>query len=471
LIDHDLTITGPGATSLVISADDASRIFQISADTTVSISNLAFAHGYTPETPLQAGFGGAIANKGHLTLADTRFFNNLAWSGGALSNGVVENEEATMTILRSYFFNNTARNSGGALDASTAGFISVTDSTFIDNSALTGEAGALDFDYDFKVTNSTFIHNTVTGENGVGGAIYNAGTASVVANSTFINNQANNTNPIYCGGAIGNDGGEMTIINSTFSGNTTDAPAGSALCGAGGIKVKNSIFTGGLAAGLPNNCDANVNAEENNNIESGTDCGFISTGDLQNTDPLLGTIADNGGLTQTIALLLGSPAIDAGDDTICAASPVNGLDQRGIARPSGSHCDIGAFEFVTTPSADPEISTPPPVTHTSGGHRRPINISNPVSVTAPSVSSTSTTRFIFSRDLKLGSNGNDVRELQKFLNVHGYIISSTGPGSIGNETTYFGFLTKKALINYQKAMHIVPSVGFFGPITRAIVML
>jgi len=65
---------------------------------------------------------------------------------------------------------------------------------------------------------------------------------------------------------------------------------------------------------------------------------------MGNTDPLLGTLEDNGGPTQTHALLGGSPAIDMGDDVICAAAPVDGIDQRGVARPYGAACDIGAFE-------------------------------------------------------------------------------------------------------------------------------
>jgi hypothetical protein len=67
---------------------------------------------------------------------------------------------------------------------------------------------------------------------------------------------------------------------------------------------------------------------------------------MSGTDPLLGSLANNGGPTRTFALLAGSPAIDAGDDATCNAAPVSGLDQRGIARPQGAHCDIGAYESL-----------------------------------------------------------------------------------------------------------------------------
>ena len=65
-----------------------------------------------------------------------------------------------------------------------------------------------------------------------------------------------------------------------------------------------------------------------------------------NGDPKLGSLQDNGGPTWTLAPLPGSAAIDAADDAICAAAPVNNLDQHGITRPQGAHCDIGAYEAL-----------------------------------------------------------------------------------------------------------------------------
>ncbi len=73
----------------------------------------------------------------------------------------------------------------------------------------------------------------------------------------------------------------------------------------------------------------------------------------------------------------------------------------------------------------------------------------------------------FSRDLEIGMKGEDVRKLQKYLNTSGYLITNIGDGSPGYETTYFGALTKKALITFQKAKGISPAAGYFGPKTRA----
>lgn len=72
----------------------------------------------------------------------------------------------------------------------------------------------------------------------------------------------------------------------------------------------------------------------------------------------------------------------------------------------------------------------------------------------------------FVRDLTIGSKGEDVRELQKFLNSHGFPVAKTGTGSKGRESDYFGKLTQQALIRYQKANSIFPAIGYFGSITR-----
>jgi hypothetical protein len=78
-------------------------------------------------------------------------------------------------------------------------------------------------------------------------------------------------------------------------------------------------------------------------------------------------------------------------------------------------------------------------------------------------------KYIFTKTLSLGSNNEEVRQLQIFLNNKGYNVTSSGPGSKGNETTYFGNATKKALIKYQTDNKIYPSSGLFGPITRGFV--
>lgn len=81
-----------------------------------------------------------------------------------------------------------------------------------------------------------------------------------------------------------------------------------------------------------------------------------------------------------------------------------------------------------------------------------------------------TTPASFNRDLKLGSTGADVKALQIYLNAHGFAVAAGGPGSSGNETTYFGPATQVALIKFQSARGIIPTAGYFGPLTRTAIM-
>ena len=89
--------------------------------------------------------------------------------------------------------------------------------------------------------------------------------------------------------------------------------------------------------------------------------------------------------------------------------------------------------------------------------------------TAQSTTAQVATSYSFARDLHLGMSGADVKQLQQFLNGHGFAVSASGPGSDGNETAYFGQATKNALAKFQAANGITPSAGYFGPMTRAAV--
>jgi hypothetical protein len=163
----------------------------------------------------------------------------------------------------------------------------------------------------------------------------------------------------YGGGLFVNGGGaSVSLINSTISGNTTNRGGGGLYASDGAITItyttiaSNTTSTGGdgihqaggtvtlldsiVAYNGADNC-AGTLTSNGYNLDSGNTCGFSATGDITNTDPLLGPLADNGGATLTHALLDGSPAIDQG---ICVAGITT--DQRGVSR--GSACDIGAFE-------------------------------------------------------------------------------------------------------------------------------
>jgi hypothetical protein len=220
--------------------------------------------------------------------------------------------------------------------------------------------------------NTTIKNSTISANSGgtSGGAIYNAGTL-VVDSSTLSGNQA------AYGGAVDNEQ-DMTLTNSTISGNHAQNTGG-AITSYGPLTVTNSTFSGnsalfadgintGAVLNLTNSIIANnstggdcrvsgsgsINAAYNLIQDTGASACSLSSGTNNNIigqDPNLSALQDNGGPTQTHALLAGSPAIDAADNAVCAAAPVNGLDQRGVARPFGSQCDIGAYEYVVAPPA------------------------------------------------------------------------------------------------------------------------
>jgi hypothetical protein len=201
----------------------------------------------------------------------------------------------------------------------------------------------------FRVDGGSVTLRALTMSNGSGwhggGGIANRGSLTL-ENCTLSGNRAFYLLGGY-GGGIANYG-SLTLENCTFAGNH----AGDMMLGEGGgiwnrgsLTVRNCTFSGNSAAlgGGIYNDGGTVNLYNTIIANSPHDDyqGAISINDhnLIGGNPLLGPLADNGGPTQTMALRSGSPAIDAGNDATSLAT-----DQRGIARPRGAHCDIGAFE-------------------------------------------------------------------------------------------------------------------------------
>lgn len=189
-----------------------------------------------------------------------------------------------------------------------------------------------------SISNSTFAYNSATG--GFGGGLSNSlGTLSI-SNSTIANNSAT-----YGGGGIYNLD-TVNITNSTIANNSgggiyndccypTYTPT---------LTISRSIVAANAGGDCFNLAFNDTLADQGYNLSSDSSCGFTGTGSLQNTNPKLGPLASNGGPTQTIALLNGSPASDAIPLT-SALCPKT--DQRGHKRPDNLHesaCDIGAYE-------------------------------------------------------------------------------------------------------------------------------
>jgi predicted outer membrane repeat protein len=173
------------------------------------------------------------------------------------------------------------------------------------------------------VTDSTVSGNTADYS---GGGIY--GDGLTLTNSTVSGNTAD-----YSGGGIYGDG--LTLTNSTVSGN--DANQSGAGIYSGDATLTHTIVAGNGTT-TPN-CNEALDSL-GYNLTDDDSCGFTAPGDLVVADAMLGPLADNGGPTETHALLAGSPAIDAGSPDC----PPPSTDQRGVTRPQGAACDVGAFE-------------------------------------------------------------------------------------------------------------------------------
>lgn len=297
--------------------------------------------------------GGAIAapSTANIFIYDSVFSGNIAegsqatHGGGAIyvDNGYDDNE---LRIERTTFSGNlTSQGSGGAIFLNDDIPAHIRDSSFNGNISggplLLSRGGAI-FSNNGKldIRRATFNGN-VAALGGKGGAIHQEGSGAVtaVANTTFFANAAPNGQ----GGALRVAAGQMQLRNVTLAAN--EAGSGGALSNGGAVQVWNSILSGGDPV-----CAGTAPQNQGHNLQHpGTSCGA----GIDSADPRLESPGFNGGPLPsllTIGLRADSPAIDAGNNSVCAAAPVNNEDQRGLPRPVDGNgdlipvCDIGAFE-------------------------------------------------------------------------------------------------------------------------------
>ncbi len=197
-------------------------------------------------------------------------------------------------------------------------------------SALLGSSVVRNFGT-VTLNRSTIYNNTAA----LGSTVANFGSLMIV-NSTL---SGNNT---QVGGTISNFG-LLHLLNSTLTAN--QATNSAALRNFGGQSTLVNTIVAQQAAGADCSVLHGTILSRGHNLDSDNSCQLNATGDLPNQNPQLGPLQDNGGQTLTHALLEGSPAIDAGLDDVCDVAPVNAIDQRGVTRYEGPHCDIGAYEL------------------------------------------------------------------------------------------------------------------------------
>ena len=382
-ITSPIAMTGPGSDSLTVSGNNASRIFLIdgqSSGATVSIEDVTLTAG-------AAASGGAIYNRESLTLTRVALTGNTATArGGAIQ----QQSGGSTTIVESDLSGNVASSGYGGAAYAMGAPISITDSTLTGNSArLGGALYATGGSATLSISNSTLADNTA---GNAGGAVYGAYAALVTLDSsTLSDNTAANrggavalyyngataraTDTTFSANSAGSNGGaayaaydtRLELTHATLAGNSAAVGAGISSDGSSTtLSLRNSIIAGGLGG---DDCEGSptYNVNLNNLVEDGTCSGSASS--QVTGDPILGPLQDNGGTTETHAVLSGSPVIEAGDSTSCTGLTT---DQTGMPRPidgdadGSADCDIGSFEFVDIYGPAAVLNSAPDVSSSGG---------------------------------------------------------------------------------------------------------
>jgi hypothetical protein len=279
-----------------------------------------------------------------------------AIDGGGVVQIIFDVDSGQPIAISDLTIRGAAAGTNGAVSVGNAGPLTLTRLAIVDNAT----PGLLMNGGTVQLRSSLVARNTAP----VAGGVVNQGNAGIltVADSSIVQNTAlpaSDSQPLAFTGGLVNTGA-ATVINSTIAGNRV-APSATALGGdniedvragataLGLMRISNSIVSDASPNG---NCGGAIETA-GHNIDSDGTCSFVATSDHPGVDPLLLALADNGGPTDTRAIAAGSPAVDAGAG--CAAT-----DQRGVARPAGAACDIGAFESPFTVPAPP--APVPPVT-------------------------------------------------------------------------------------------------------------
>jgi len=344
-VSGSVTIIGSTAATTIIDANGAATgagAFQLGSAINVSLNHLTIRNGVA---------GGGIASGANLTVDDCIITGNSAESAfGDIHGGGIDNS-GSLALKNSIVANNRT-----LLNGSTSGI-----------------AGGIHSSGPLTNSNSTISGN----QSAYGGGLYAEGKVTIT-NSTFSGNSA------AYGAAIYSEGATMTLVNDTVSGNASAGDGAGMFLDTGTIELYSVTVAaneanadnsgGGGGAGIYN---FSASVSLNNSILSGNyyrsglflvqaDCAGTFTSSSKNLvahpsctingpysadTPSLGPLQDNGGPTATHALLPGSAGLDAGPCSDALGAPL-AIDQRGVPRPQGGACDIGAFELEDLIFAD-----------------------------------------------------------------------------------------------------------------------
>jgi hypothetical protein len=409
------TIEGNGATLKRDNNAPAFRIFHVAANGELTLKAVTISNGHTIVSTPEIKQGGGVYNRGTIRIIDSTFINNHSvggpgedgsvtgaggGGGGAagVGGGLFNDEDGIVFITNSTFSANQAVGGVGGRGLLSAGI-------FEGEGGDGGGPGGLGGIVGFPGSSGNFSGGggggsatkdlggdggdggfggggggggatTGGGDGGFGGL---AGFAAGAGGQSKTSAGAGGGGGAGLGGSLFNNEGTVTIEHSTFADN-------SAVGGSGGIGASgtaNGIDGTGLAGGLYNyegtlivknsiiannnggDCGPNEGSitSQGYNLVSDNSCqdNFTATGDMTQTNPKLGSLANNGGPTHTYSLLSGSPALDGVSQSgSCTLS----TDQRGVARPQGNFCDIGAYEEaqIGTINVNTIVSGPAPET-------------------------------------------------------------------------------------------------------------
>ncbi|MHB8086712.1 MAG: sortase [Anaerolineaceae bacterium] len=393
-LSKNVTIDGSSLSeAVIISGNDKVQVFHINSGVTSVLNSLTIANGGYTGTYSGEG-GGGIFNAGTLTITNSTITGNKVHS---YPGGGIYIDSGTLTLKNSTCSYNIASQAvGGCLKGS--GVLTIDNSTISDNLTYQN-GGGIFFEGEFTMTNSRVVSNTSNGGSpgdGGGGIFLMGNQQKTITNSTIADNWANfdgggisihgptiingctfsgNRVATKSGGGIYKDmDSTFTITNSTFmnnianNGGAISTPVGTS----NASTVTNATFYNNTAFIFGDNFYSNNNTrltlansiiyngdcsydvgtgisiiDGGNNLENGNKCGLQTTkGSLINTNPQMGEIT---GSPAYITLRANSPAING--VTYNAPNNCPATDQRGAARPQGSACDIGAYEYPADTTA------------------------------------------------------------------------------------------------------------------------
>jgi len=341
--------------------------------------------------------GGINILMGAVTLNDTTVRDNTATNNGG---GILQGDMGGPLILNNVKVHNNKAVSGrgGGIMASTCFSLALNNSTVSNNTAESGAGGGI---YIGFITRVTLNSSAVIGNSAVtaAGIIADSGGGPLIMNNSTVSGNVATGTAGAVAGIIANNNG-LSLINSTVSGNMTADAAGTNDVGGiqidgaivnlnnstvannsansvGGISLLNGLVTmqntilaeNTARTGSDPDCSGTIHSGGHNLLGStSVNCTFDPrTGDITNSNPLIGPLGNNGGDILTHALLFGSPAIDAASPAApgSGGNPCETTDQRSVSRPLDgdsdgvARCDIGAFELdprVTIEKRGPAVA-------------------------------------------------------------------------------------------------------------------